>query len=153
MSVFFYRPPVRTGSEAPSNTLQASGSDRVIASLSSVVLTTGTGQGLTVNSTGATIMAVPARSVTTGNTSINMSLQDSVVLVDTSGGSGTINLPDASTVNAGRSFLIKDKGDAGTNSFTLSTNGGDIDGGASITINEAHVAVTLVCDGTNYWIG
>ena len=152
MSVFFYRPPVRTGSEAPSNALQASGSDRVIASLDSVVLTTGNGQGLTVNSVGATILAVPARSVSTSNNTVNVSIHDSVVLVDASSGSGTVNLPDASTVNAGRSFLIKDTGSAATNSVTLGTNGGYIDGANSLTINEAHVAVTVVCDGSNYWI-
>ena len=152
MSNFFYRPPVRSGSEAPSNALQASGSDRVIASLDSVVLTTGNGAGLTVNSVGATIMAVPTRTVSTGNQTINMSQHDSVVLVDTSAGAGTINLPDASMVHAGRSYTIKDKGGATLNGVTLGTNGGQIDGGDVLEIAEEYAAVTLVCDGADYWI-
>ena len=152
MGFSFYQPPPRTGGNSPTNTLQASGQDRVIAATQSVTLTVGVGQGLTVRSDGSTILGLPTRSVTTGNTTQNVSIQDSIVLVDTSTSGGQVDLPDAATISAGRHFIIKDLGGADTNTLILGTRGGNIDGGATLSIGESHAAVCLVCDGSDYWI-
>ena len=148
----FYSPPPRTGGNAPTNALRASGEDRVVASAQSVVLTVGVGQGLTVNSTGSTILGMPSRTIQTAAATQNISIQDTIVFVDAQTSAGTVSLPDASTLNAGRHFIVKDTGYSATNAITLSTRGGQIDGGATLTIAESHAAVCLVSDGSNYWI-
>lgn len=152
MSVSFYRPPPRTGGSAPVNALQASGEDRVIATSNSVTLTVGVGAGLVVNQSGNTILGLPTRTVQTGPSAVNISQQDTIVLVDAQTSGGSVNLPDASTLSSGRHFIVKCTGYSGSNAVTLGTRGGDIDGGNTLQITESHAAVCVVTDGSDYWI-
>lgn len=71
--------------------------------------------------------------------------------VDTTGGSVTVTLPDATTVTADTIFTVK-RTTAGANTLTVTTGGGNIDGAASQTINTQYASYSYVSDGTNYWI-
>ena len=70
-------------------------------------------------------------------------------LVDTSGGVSTITLPAAS---ADRFVRIKDKGNAQSNNITINPASGTIDGAVAILIDSNFASVTLVSDGTNWFI-
>lgn len=81
---------------------------------------------------------------------------DYTVHVSTSGGARTINLPDASTVQVGKLFTIKDvTGNAATNNITIVPVSGDnIDnaaGNRSITL--AYGRQTYWSDGTHWFRG
>lgn len=71
-----------------------------------------------------------------------------IILVDSSGGPRTINLPGGPP--AGRIFTIKDSaGAAQVNAITIAAvNGATIDGKATVAINGAFGFVTLVYDST-----
>ncbi len=74
---------------------------------------------------------------------------NSTHLVDTSGGSSAITLP---AVSISRYVHIKDKGNAEANNITITPASGTIDGSASLVINSNYGSVTLVSDGTNWFI-
>jgi hypothetical protein len=73
-------------------------------------------------------------------------------MLDTSGGTLTLTLPAASTIEAGRRFLLKDKGAAGSNAAAVQCASSTIDGAGSITISENYAAVGLFTDGANWFI-
>lgn len=72
-------------------------------------------------------------------------------IVDTSGGSVTITLPDATTVTPDTIFTIK-RTTAGANTLTVNAESGNIDGAASQTINTQYASYSYISDGSNYWI-
>lgn len=85
----------------------------------------------------------------------NYSLQEgNLVLLKTgiTGGGDTVTLP--SGVNTGQTFIIKDaSGSANTNNITIDTAGAEtIDGASTYTMNVNYQSVTVVFDGTNYFI-
>lgn len=71
--------------------------------------------------------------------------------VDTTSGSVTVTLPDATTVTPDTPFVVK-RTTAGANSLTVSTGGGNIDGAATKSMATQYDTFTFVSDGTNYWI-
>jgi hypothetical protein len=73
---------------------------------------------------------------------------DWAILADASAGSLTITLPDAA-IHSGRLFFVK-KTDSSTNTVTVSTGGGTIDGSASVVISSQYGDVFVISDGTNY---
>lgn len=76
---------------------------------------------------------------------------DQLLLADAVGGAITLTLPAAATY-AGRQFRIK-KIDATLNAVTVDGNGAEtIDGAASVVLSLQHETVTVVCDGTEWWI-
>lgn len=76
---------------------------------------------------------------------------ESVILVDASSGSVTINLPAASGLS-GREYTIK-KIDSSTNIVTVDANGGEtIDGILTKLLYTENESVTIICDGTNWEI-
>ena len=115
----------------------------------SVTISTGAGQGLSVDANGATTIASPIRTITADGT---LTAADCVVMLDTSGGTLTLTLPAASTIEAGRRFLLKDKGAAGSNAAAVQCASSTIDGAGSITISENYAAVGLFTDGANWFI-
>jgi hypothetical protein len=73
---------------------------------------------------------------------------DDVVLVDTTSGSVTVNLPTAATA----SFPISIKKIASANSLIIDPFGSEtIDGSTTATITVQYQSVTLVSDGTNWF--
>jgi len=78
---------------------------------------------------------------------ITVADDDFYVGVDCSGAAKTVNLP---TAVAGKKLVIKDEsGDASTNNITVS---GTIDGAANYVMAVDYEALTLVSDGTNWFI-
>jgi len=76
---------------------------------------------------------------------------DDTVLADASGGAFTLTLPSASTVT-GRVYHIK-KTDSSGNAVTIDGNGAEtIDGETSLDISFQYVSVTIVSDGSNWYI-
>lgn len=87
--------------------------------------------------------------VVTTNTNYQVTKDDWLIVCDTSGGSITVTLPDA-TLYPSKMFTIKKV--ASNHSVTIETEGGQIDGSPNHTITNNHGFDTVVSDGTNYLI-
>lgn len=85
---------------------------------------------------------------------ITVSVSDYYVGVDCSGAAKTVNLPAAATAGAGKTFVIKDEtGSAATNNITIDADGAEtIDGAATYVMAVNYESVTVVCNGTNWFI-
>lgn len=92
---------------------------------------------------GATSNAVNSYSSNQVLTSAN-----SVVLVNATSGAITITLPAPSS---GKTLFIK-KTDSSANAVTISAPSGTIDGAASKSLSGQYDALTIVSDGTNFFI-
>lgn len=89
------------------------------------------------------------RALTT-NTTLNT--DDGTAFCNTAGGAFTVTLPVISTVPAGRVFVVADSGGvAGTNNLTISGNGSNINGSASLVLYNNYAAVMVQSTGTQ-WI-
>jgi hypothetical protein len=97
----------------------------------------------TIQTTSAGTSAVNSYSVNTVLTNSN-----TYVLVDASGGARTITLPSPTS---GRVFYIK-KTDSSLNAVTISPPSGTIDGAASKALNYQYDSLTIVSDGTNFYL-
>jgi hypothetical protein len=78
---------------------------------------------------------------------------DYAILVNTTTGGAdvTITLPAAAAV-PGRTYIIK-KVDASVYNVIIDGNAAEtIDGAATFTFNTQYQAITVVCDGTEWWI-
>ncbi len=76
---------------------------------------------------------------------------DELILCNATGGAITVNLPAAAS-SSGKTFTIK-KTDSGTNAVTIDGNASEtIDGGTTYAISTQYEAVTIVCDGSNWFI-
>ncbi|MDE1970947.1 MAG: hypothetical protein KGI50_05225 [Patescibacteria group bacterium] len=78
---------------------------------------------------------------------------DDIVECDSTGGTITVDLPNAPTT--GKSFVIKDyKGSASTHNVTITTVGGTvtIDGSTSVVESTNYFFAQVVFDGSNYII-
>ena len=91
---------------------------------------------------------VPVRTVTASG---DITEDDRVVLVDA--GSGKLSMDVYSTSsNAGAMVTIKKK-DTSTNTVTITTEGSDtIDGQAELYLQAPYDSVTLVSDGSNWFV-
>ncbi len=107
-------------------------------------------QQLTATTEGVT-MRVPVQTVTASDSPFTIALNDFLVLVDSSAGPVNISLPSAVTA-ANRRYIIKDKGSAGANNVTVGASVGNVDGLASVTIENSYAFFSLVSDGSNYWV-
>jgi len=97
--------------------------------------------------------AAVSASVTTVS-SANYTVTDTdgfdTILVSTGGSDRTITLP-AVAANSGRTLLIK-KTDAGAGKVTVTPNGGTIDGISTFTLTAQYSKLSIVSDGTNWFI-
>lgn len=106
------------------------------------------GANSTVQVSGSLSLAI--RTVASGTTTLAGT--DNTVLVNTTGGAATVNLP-AATGLAGRIYTIKKIGTGGIdNALTISPGSSTIDGGSSYIIYNDWTFVTLQTDGTNWYI-
>ena len=71
--------------------------------------------------------------------------------VDTTSGDVTITLPAADEVTADTIFTVK-RTTGGSNTLTVTTGGGTIDGAASHSIPTQYASYSYISDGANYWI-
>jgi hypothetical protein len=91
-----------------------------------------------------------ATSIKTGTT-YTITSTDTVVIADATSNAVTITLPTASTVTGYR-YFIKRK-DNTANVVTVARSGSDtIDGAASFTLDLQYTSMTVVSDGTNWYI-
>jgi hypothetical protein len=76
---------------------------------------------------------------------------DEVVLVDATSGNKIVNLPPASTSD-GYKVVVK-KTDASVNTVTIEPDGVEtIDGGSNAVITQENVSLTLICNGSAWFI-
>ncbi len=77
-----------------------------------------------------------------------------LVQADSTGGAFAITLPTAAAAGSGRVFAIKDVGGAAaTNNITISASGGAvIDGAASYVMTVNYEAITIFCNGTDWFL-
>ena len=87
--------------------------------------------------------------VVTDNTSSTLGVDDDVSLV-TAGSNLIITLPAESTVGSGKVVTVK-KIDNSSNTVTVQGNTGNVDGGTYILYSE-NESVTVVCNGTNWFV-
>lgn len=80
-----------------------------------------------------------------------MRASDEVILIDASGASVTITLPPAKSVR-GLTIYIK-KIDSSTNTMTIDGDGSEtIDDQSTQVISIQYTSLTLMSDGTEFWI-
>lgn len=96
-------------------------------------------------------MRVPFVAIDATDSPFSMDIDDYLVLVDTSAGAVEISLPSAVTA-ANRRFIIKDKGNAGTNNITVSASSGNVDGFGSVSIQNSFATLPVFSDGSNFWV-
>ena len=90
----------------------------------------------------------PNFSVVTKTANYTATIDDDVILVNTSGGARTITLPAAATV--GHAIIIKN---IGANNCVIDGDGSEtIDGSATYTITTQNETVTLMSDGSNWYV-
>lgn len=108
--------------------------------------------GTVVNSS-ATAATIFPQTTAASNFSILSSATYIEVLVQTTSGAWTISLPAASSVAAGRYFIIKDvTGNAALHNITLSPNGSDtIDNTSSFVLLYNYSSCFIVSDGSGNW--
>lgn len=87
-------------------------------------------------------------SVVSVSTNTTLTTGNTVVLVSASGGSRTITLP---APTAGKILIIK-KTDSSLNTVVISPPSGTIDGAASKSLLTQYDSLTIVSDGTNFFI-
>lgn len=90
-------------------------------------------------------------STITVNTHYTLGAADTVVLVDSSGGSITITLPTSPP--SGRRYFIKDKfGTTDTNPIVVSATPSQIDNQGSFTLTTEKQAILAHFDGSSWYI-
>ena len=101
-----------------------------------------------MGSAGITGLKIGTTNKTTGYTA---TLTDDFISADASGGAFTITLPAVATAT-GKVYYIK-KIDATGNPITIDGNGAEtIDGAATAIINAQYESITLICNGSTWYI-
>ena len=109
-----------------------------------------TSAGISIDASGGQIFSTTI--VTSATHTVDNS--DAYILVNyTQTGTVTITIPSTEVEN-GRLITIKDVGgNAGTNNITINTGGAEtIDGNSSFVLNNNYQSVTLISDGTGWYI-
>jgi hypothetical protein len=106
------------------------------------------GDGSNLTNVSATGLEETVQSVSsTGTINISNGLQ---VLADASAASITLTLPSAGTVE-GKMLKIK-RSEGSANTVTIDTSAGTIDGESSIILESAFAGVSIISDGTDYYV-
>lgn len=91
---------------------------------------------------------VPNRAINTYSSNTTISNLDSVVFVNAASAPVQITLPSSVI---GKYFDIK-KTDSSANLVTITPPSGTIDGAANVTISIQYASVTIIGDGSNFYI-
>jgi len=113
------------------------------------ITTSGSGSTLTIDGSGEQVITIT--SLTDTDSPYTVLSSDYYMSCDVSGGTLTIDLPDAPTT--GKVYIVKDSGgDANTNNITVTTSGGvvTIDGATSRVMSTNYEALQFVFNGTSY---
>lgn len=94
--------------------------------------------------------ALSSKDVKSKTTTYGATTADEVILCDATGGAFTVTLPTP-VGNTGKVFTVK-KVDAGANAITLATAAGTIDGASTKSVQYQYKSLTVVSDGTNWFI-
>lgn len=87
------------------------------------------------------------------NVTVSTSVETVVWKTAITGGGDTITLPDAaSVVNRSKYIIVDTSGNAGTDTITINSGGGNISGSGSTTISANYDSKTFISDGTDWWI-
>jgi hypothetical protein len=113
----------------------------------------GAGQVLTSTGTSTTSWQAPTynkQTVAVKSSAYSLTTNDEIVLANTSTGSFTLTLPTA--IGNTNLYSVK-KTDASTNTVTVATSSGQtIDGGATAVIKVQYACISIVSDGSNWYI-
>jgi len=83
--------------------------------------------------------------------SIPIGVDETMIFVDSAVEAITLTLPPAS-LNEGRMLIIKDLGNAGTNTITIMpTSPNTIDGNTYVNLSTNYAAITLISSGQNWY--
>ena len=96
---------------------------------------------------------VEYNTVLSNNSDYTVGSADHVILMHGMNAGRTVNIP-AAQCNSGRVLIVKDRdGTAATHNITIATGGSEtIDGGATHTMSTNRGSVTLISDGSNWFI-
>lgn len=95
---------------------------------------------------GSVILATASKT-----TNYTVTTSDTVILADCTGGNVTVTLPLASSASGYR-FCIK-RTDGSANTVSIARSGSDtIDGSTSLSISVQYVSITIVSNGSNWFI-
>jgi len=125
------------------------GSEAILTAERSLVGTRGI---LTTDGGANSSFTLAVGGVTSTSTSpYNVSSSEFVILVDSTSGAKTVNLP-APASYAGRVLIVK-KFDNSVNTVTINRNSSEsIDGATNYLLSAGYQSVSLACDGTNWGI-
>lgn len=86
-------------------------------------------------------------------TTITPTQSSTLYLADSSSGSLTLTL-STSSLEVGKEVIIKDStGSSSSNSITVDTEGSEtIDGQTSFTISSNYISISMISDGSNWYI-
>ena len=85
-------------------------------------------------------------------TTYTITTNDTIIFADASSNAVTITLPAASSAS-GYSFFVKKIDSVTTNAVTIQRAGSDtIDGSTSVAISVQYLSITLVSNGSNWYI-
>lgn len=93
-----------------------------------------------------------ATAVTTTSTNLSLNNTHSVVLVNATTASVQVTLPNAAGISGRRYDIKRLDNNTGTYNVTVASAGGPIDGNATFSINAQYGCVTVVSDGTKWWV-
>ena len=94
---------------------------------------------------------MPTSTITFAMSPYSLTILDDVILVDSSGGSVTLNLPPGAII--GKRYYIKDKlGTTDTNPIIVSASPKQIDNQSSFTLTVEKQAILAHSDGVNWFI-
>lgn len=90
-------------------------------------------------------------SIASSDSPYSLGVGETALLVDSSGGMVNVDLPSAAS-SRGILYYIKNTAGANINRVRVLVSSGLIDDSTFIDLDQEFSAVTLVSDGTNYWI-
>jgi hypothetical protein len=94
---------------------------------------------------------IQIESIDSSDSPYNLSTGSECLLVDTADGEVTVNLPSPNTC-IGKVFYIKNIAGGDDNFVSIVPPSGLVDGDATLNLENVFSAVTLVSDGTDYFI-
>lgn len=127
-----------------------SGATSIAVTLANSGVTAGTYTSVTVDSKGRVTAGSNGSSsftIVTASVNYNVTSNDGVILAN---GAITVTLPAASTVT-GKTIIIKRISSSGPVTVNVTSNG-TIDGFANIIIDQQYTSLTIVSNGTAWWI-